>query len=68
MPKAKLPFRYWSASAHGFFAPDHPAIPDDAVEVTDARHSELMHAQATNGPIWSDAEGNPQAAAPEGEA
>lgn len=68
MPKAQPPFRYWSASAHGFFAPDHPAIPEDAVEVSEARHAELMEAQANVGPIWSDAAGQPQPALPEGDA
>lgn len=42
----------YSATARAFFDSDiHTAIPDDATEVTPARHAELIDAQASEAPV-----------------
>ena len=43
---------FYSATARAFFDSDiHTAIPDDATEVTPARHAELIDAQASEAPV-----------------
>lgn len=43
---------FYSAATPGFFDSDiHAVMPDDAVEITDARHRELLDAQAEGAAI-----------------
>lgn len=51
---------YYSASAPGFFdSAIHETVPDDAVEITPARHHQLLAAQAEGRPIRANAKGGP---------
>lgn len=53
---------FYSPSARGFFsAGQGPAVPPDAVEITDEYHADLIEAQAQGAEIVPDADGVPQA-------
>jgi hypothetical protein len=51
---------FWSASAAGFFLPDHPAIPKDAVRITAARHRALLKGHGEGAAIVAGADGQPR--------
>ncbi|WP_306094956.1 hypothetical protein [Qipengyuania flava] len=57
---------YYSATTGGFYTEkEHGlAIPGDAVEITQARHTELMDAQSSGARIVSAATGHPRAQFP----
>lgn len=58
---------HYSASTKGFYNSEvHAAdsIPADAVEITDARHAELLAAQSLGKVIGADADGKPVASPP----
>ena len=57
---------FYSATTGGFYTEEAhgTAIPADAVEVTDARHSELMDAQEGGAAIVAGANGHPRAQLP----
>ena len=58
--------RFYSAATGGFYTEEThgSAIPDDAVEVTGARHRELMAAQECGAAIVASASGHPRAQLP----
>ena len=49
----------YSASTNGFYLDDHPAIPSDAVAITDAEHQAMLDGQARGLQIAADANGYP---------
>jgi len=57
--------RFWSAQTGGFyFEGVNASIPADAVEITPARHRELLDAQARGARLSSDTAGRPVSAMP----
>lgn len=58
---------FFSPATPGFFDDqihDVDAIPTDAVEITAARHAELLAAQAAGGEIVADSQGRPRISRP----
>ncbi|CAM8673032.1 hypothetical protein [Sphingobium sp.] len=56
---------YYSALAHGFFDDAiHDPLPADAVQISDARHRELLAAQGDGATIDADSDGIPRAKRP----
>ena len=56
---------YFAASTNGFYDSEiHSVIPDDAVEITQEKHTELIEEQAQGNPVSFDLNGNPINVAP----
>lgn len=51
---------YFSPSTMGFYEVDHPAIPEDAVQITPARHRAMLDGQAAGATISVAPDGHPR--------
>jgi hypothetical protein len=50
---------FYAKSSGGFYAGDHPSIPNDAVEISSDVHKEMLHGQTLGKVIMADENGFP---------